>query len=125
MSSQFRRYFEGTPKGIIDKVFGITVTYERPGVGSVSLTAIAEDSTVEAFARDGTVISLDTRDFRMCKADLIINNVATLPERNDLVRVDVDGTTKTYRVLPDTGVPHYRYDDAHEFGLRVITKPDG
>ena len=120
--SQFRRYFETTPKGILDQVFGITITYERPGVGSVQLTTLVEDSTVEAFDRNGTVIVIDTRDYRICKADLVINGVETLPMRNDIIKQDIDGTVREFRVLPDTGIPPYRFDDAHEFGLRIFTK---
>lgn len=124
MTSQFITAFAKYGRPAIESVFGVTITYERGGVGTESFTANVRKGTAEAFDRQGSIVVFETHEFTFRSACLSLNGVVTKPERNDLIKQTINGVVTSFRVLPDTGLKHYSNNDGHEFDLTVITKKE-
>jgi hypothetical protein len=53
---------------------------------------------------------------------LVLGGLATLPERGDQIDVDFSGTTATFEVLAQDGIPPWEYSDPFQHVLRIHTK---
>lgn len=100
---------------------GVSITYSR-NADAVTLTAVPGETTFEATDQTGAVVQVISQDFIFEQSDLVLNGTTVTPQRNDKITRTVNGATRTYRLLMDFGLPHYRETDAHGHGFRVFTK---
>lgn len=105
---------------------GVTVTYERSGVFSVSLTAEPAEEQVTA-ATVGTTLKPRRedaeRDYLLLAADLLDgNDDAFLPKRGDRVSETLNGATVVFEVVPRDGEPAWRWSDRQRTKVRVHTR---
>ena len=100
---------------------GQSVTYIR-GANNVALTATIGQSVVEAVDEDGRVIRIETRDFLIHRADLILGGVEVEPDRGDQITWVDGSTTYRYEVMPLAGEDHWRDSDPYRKVLRIHTK---
>lgn len=97
------------------------VTYER-GAATVAVQATIGRTIFEIDDEIGVVHKIESRDFLIHAADLVLSGSAVLPERGDRVR-ETDGTTTyIYEVMAPGKEPHYRYSDAYRKRFRIHTK---
>lgn len=97
---------------------GSSITYNRPGSGSVSITAIPGESTHEV-ERDGAIIDeVRSRDFLVVADDLVIGGEKVTPDRHDTITED----GVTYTVLALGGEAHWRWTDPTQAMIRIHTK---
>lgn len=99
-----------------------TVTYQR-GVASVELSATIGRTPFEVDRGDGMSIQIESRDYIVNTADLILSGSETLPLPGDRI-LEIDGDKQfTYEVAPPLGSePAYRYTDGYRISLRIHTK---
>lgn len=99
---------------------GSSITYSRPGVGSVTIDAIPGESSHE-IERDNTIIDeVRSRDFLVVASDLVIDGSTITPERHDTI---TEGG-ETYTVLAVGGEAHWRWTDPTKAMIRIHTKRD-
>jgi hypothetical protein len=65
------------------------------------------------------------RDFLIHAADLVLNGVAVLPERGDVIRETQGGRTFVYEVMAPGKEPAWRWSDEFYKVLRIHTKQVG
>lgn len=96
---------------------GECITYCR-GVSKVTLYAALGESIGESVDADGITVTVRSRDFIIKAEELVLDGAQTEPQRNDLI---VWGE-RSFRVLPDIGLPRHRDSDPHGNMLRIFTK---
>jgi hypothetical protein len=96
------------------------VTYRRGEVRLDGLAATKGLSTFELSDASGALTRVDSVDFIVTAADLVLSGVVTLPRRGDTV-TDEDGVVHT--VYPVNGTDCWRWSDTQGYtSLRVHTK---
>lgn len=99
------------------------VTYIRgDGTQLSNIEATLGVSIFEQIGSDGFATQIHTQDFIVRRADLCVAGVKFLPQRNDRIAMVLGDLTQDFRVLPDTGISHYRPADAYGVSLRIFTK---
>ncbi len=71
------------------------------------------------------VVRIQSRDFLIHTADLVLTGTQTLPIAGDLIREIQDASTFVYEVMAPGNEPHYRYSDPFRKLLRIHTKHVG
>ena len=94
-----------------------TVVYSR-GEDSVELAATLDRSEHELATAEGFATVIESVDFLIAAADLVLNGAAAQPRRGD--RIEYAG--ETYEVLDRPGLPAFRREDPHGYTLRVFCK---
>lgn len=97
------------------------VTYVR-GTSTVDVQATIGRTVFEQVDEFGIVQKIETRDFLIRTADLVLDAQVTLPQRGDLVRETEGTTTFVYEVLAPGNEPVFRYSDPYRKALRIHTK---
>ena len=99
------------------------IVYSRGG-HQIALTATVGRTEFEIDTGDGFPVRLESRDFLIHAADLVLGGVTVLPERHDRIReTDPAGDTVVYEVMgPTEDSPPWRYSDSFRRRLRVHTK---
>jgi hypothetical protein len=98
-----------------------TVTYRR-GAVSVEISATVGRTTFEIDSGTGFLERIESRDYLVLSADLVLGGQATLPERGDLI-VETDGSAVfSYEVTAPGTEPAWRYSDPYRKTLRIHTK---
>ena len=98
-----------------------TVTYVRGGA-AVTLSTTKGRSTFEQLDEHGLATRIESTDFLLRAADLVLDGVATLPRSGDQVQETIGGVTYRYEIRAPGGVPPWRYADHLRLDLRVHTK---
>lgn len=88
----------------------------------VALLATIGKTEFEQADEFGVVHRLQSRDFLIRAADLVLNGELTLPKAGDRIRETVGAQTFVYEVLAPGGEPPWRYSDPYRKTLRVHTK---
>lgn len=107
------------------------VTYQRGAPGSeesVEVDATIGQTTFETESDTGALIKVQSRDYLILAADLVLGDVQTLPMQGDVIRelaTDGSGKVHLYEVMAPSGAPHYRYSDPFRTTLRIHTKSIG
>jgi len=65
---------------------------------------------------------LESADWIVTAADLILDEAATLPASGDLIKETSGGVTYTWQVTAVGGEPCFRYCDSARVSLRIHTK---
>ena len=99
----------------------IDVTYER-GVEQVPVKATVGKTEFELDDGSGVVVRIQSRDFLIHAADLVLGGIETLPVAGDLIRETQGAKTFVYEVMAPGDEPHYRYSDPYRKLLRIHTK---
>jgi len=107
--------------GQLKSKIGTTVTYVR-GDYSVSLTATVGSTSFDQADEFGIIERIESRDYLIDAADLVLNSVTVLPGRGDKIEETQDGTTYTYEVMTLDNQPAWRYSDSYRKKLRIHTK---
>ena len=97
------------------------VTYRR-GDQQVVVNATLGRKDFEADSQDGGRLYFRSNDFLIRTTDLVLGGVPVLPERADQIDVDFDGTTATFEVLAQDGIPPWEFSDPFQQILRIHTK---
>ena len=100
---------------------GRSVTYRRGG-DSVTVTATIGRTEFELDDEFGVLRKIESRDFLISAADLVLNSVTVLPERGDEIDETQGSVTYTYEVMAPGKEPHYRFSDPYRRTLRIHTK---
>ena len=102
----------------------IDVTYER-GAEQVPIKATVGKTEFELDDGSGVVVRIQSRDYLIHTADLVLGGVETLPVAGDLIREAQGAKTFVYEVMAPGDEPHYRYSDPFRKLLRIHTKHVG
>ena len=97
------------------------VSYHR-GVASVELGATVGRSEFEQVDDYGLVQRIESRDYLVQAADLVLNTQRTLPHAGDKIRETQGAQTFVYEVMAPGNEPPYRYSDPQRHALRIHTK---
>jgi hypothetical protein len=104
---------------------GRQVYYQR-GTGSVtgSVTVIATlgRSTFELDDGAGAVLRVESRDFIVSAADLVLDGQLIEPRSGDRIIQAVEGTLWVYEVTAIGGEPAWRWCDPYHRAMRIHTK---
>lgn len=68
------------------------------------------------------LVQVESRDFLIETAALILDGQLVLPERGDVITETMGGRTYTYELLDLGDEPSWRYSDEYRLQLRVHTK---
>ncbi len=98
-----------------------TVVYRR-GTGEVELSATIGRTVFEQADDRGLISRIESRDFLVRTADLVLSGAPVLPKAGDLVREPQDGKIFVYEVMAPGGEPPFRYSNPYRRTLRIHTK---
>ncbi len=99
-----------------------TVAYHR-SFDFVEIQATPGETMFEVDTEHG-IERIESRDFLILAADLILLGVETLPQRGDRIKepAGAGGELKVYEVMAPGDGPPWRYSDNYRKTLRVHTK---
>ena len=98
-----------------------TVTYTR-GEAQVDVSASIGKTLFEVDAGSFVAERIESRDYLIFSADLVLDEVQVLPERGDRIRETDGEVVYVYEVLAPGSEPHFRFSDPYRKTLRVHTK---
>lgn len=98
-----------------------TVTYSR-GADSVDLPVTIGRTVWEQVSGEATVARIESRDFLLTAADLILASVLTVPQVGDRIVEAAGNGTRTYEVVAPGAEQPWRYSDFGRRTIRVHTK---
>jgi len=97
------------------------VTYQRGG-SEVELSATIGRTVFEQDDHAGGLTRIESRDFFLRAADLVLAAETTLPQPGDRI-IETDAiATYTYEVMAPGTEPPWRYSDVNRATLRIHTK---
>lgn len=99
----------------------VDVLYER-GAEQVAVKVTIGKTEFELDDGSGVVVRIQSRDFLIQAADLVLGGVPSLPVAGDRIRETQGATTFVYEVMAPGNEPHYRYSDPFRRLLRIHTK---
>ena len=99
------------------------VAYCR-GAESVEISATVGQTTFEV-EREFGVERVESRDFLIRSADLVLAGQPTEPQRGDRIKETLGGTLAVFEVMAPGNEPPWRYSDPGRKTLRVHTKQVG
>jgi len=98
-----------------------TVVYRR-GDDSAEVAATVGSTAFERADEYGVMHRIESRDFLIAAADLVLAGTATLPKPGDRITETSDTTVHEYEVMAPGGEPAWRYSDPQRLTLRIHTK---
>lgn len=98
----------------------VTVTYRR-GAHSVELLATRGSTRIESQGSD-IVLHSEQTDWIVDVSELVLNSVATEPQRNDTIEEEIDGVTRVYQVVPLGPENCWRWHDRMQAEYRIHTR---
>ncbi|MCC6906676.1 MAG: hypothetical protein IT430_01930 [Phycisphaerales bacterium] len=98
-----------------------TVTYQRGG-DEVELSATIGRTVFEQDDHVGGLTRIESRDFLIRAADLVLASEITLPRSGDRIIESDAIATYTYEVMAPGTEPPWRYSDVNRTTLRIHTK---
>ena len=98
-----------------------SVSYARVA-STVAVQATIGRTEFEQADEYGIVHKVESRDYLIRTADLVLEGQSTLPKRGDQIRETDGSTTVVYEVLSPGDEPVFRYSDPYRKALRIHTK---
>lgn len=98
-----------------------TVSYHR-GAESVAVQATIGRTVFEVDDGMGILERIESRDFLIITADLVLAGQAILPQRGDRIKETSGDKVYVYEVLAPGKEPHYRFSDPYRKTLRIHSK---
>lgn len=100
------------------------VVYVR-GVDQVPVKATIGKTEFEIDDGSGVIVRIQSRDFLIHAADLVLGGTETLPVAGDLIRETQGTNTFVYEVMAPGNEPHFRYSNPFRKLLRIHSKHVG
>jgi len=98
-----------------------TATYTRAS-DEVELSATIGHTKFEVADEHGVVTNVQSRDFLIRTADLVLATAATEPVRGDIIKETSGSDVLLYQVMAPENEPCWRYADEGRATMRVHTK---
>jgi len=98
-----------------------TVTYQR-GADTVGLAATIGRTQFEQADASDVIHRIESRDFLVRAADLVLGGVPVTPVAGDRIRETSGETTFVYEVMAPGGEPPFRFSDVNRLTYRIHTK---
>ena len=98
-----------------------TVVYTR-GAASVEVAATIGQTIFEQEYEFGGIQRIQSRDFLLRTADLVLDSEQVLPQAGDTIRETVGEKVFVYEVMAPGSEPPFRYSDPYRKALRIHTK---
>jgi len=98
-----------------------SVSYAR-GSSTIEVQATIGRTEFEQADEYGIVHKVESRDYVIRTADLVLDGQPTLPKQGDQIRENDGETTFVYEVLSPGDTPVFRYSDPYRKSLRIHTK---
>jgi hypothetical protein len=101
------------------------VTYQRgvaPSQLNAEVSATIGQTIFQIDDGAGALLRVESRDYLILAADLVLGGSPVLPQRGDRIRETDGPTTYIYEVMAPGEEPHWRYSDAYRRTLRIHTK---
>jgi len=98
-----------------------TVVYQR-GADAVEIAATIGRTEFEQVDEHGVVQRLQSRDFLLRSADLVLAGAPTLPKAGDRIRETAGAQTFVYEIMAPGSEPPWRFSDPYRKALRIHTK---
>ena len=98
-----------------------TVMYRR-GADSVEIEATVGSTAFDRTDEYGVVHRIESRDFLIAAADLVLGGTAVLPKPGDRITEAGSTSIHEYEVMAPGGEPAWRYSDPQRLTLRIHTK---
>jgi hypothetical protein len=98
-----------------------TVVYHR-GSSSVEVSATIGQTTFEQADEFGGIQRLESRDYLIRTADLVLDSETVLPEPGDRIHETSGENVFVYEVMAPGSEPPFRYSDPYRKALRIHTK---
>lgn len=98
-----------------------SVIYKR-GAHTVELPATIGRTVFALDDGAGAILRVESRDYLIRAAHLVLNGVTELPKRGDQIHEMQDGVIFIYEVMGPGDEPHFRYSDPYRRTLRIHTK---
>lgn len=98
-----------------------TVVYMR-GAASVEVAATIGQTIFEQEYEFGGIQRIQSRDFLIRTADLVVDSEQVLPAAGDVIRETVGERVFVYEVMAPGSEPPFRYSDPYRKALRIHTK---
>ena len=99
----------------------VDVLYRR-GAEQVAVKSTIGKTEFELDDGSGVVVRIQSRDYLIQSADLVLGGVPSLPVAGDRIRETQGATTFVYEVNAPSNEPHYRFSDPFRKLLRIHTK---
>ena len=99
----------------------VDVLYER-GAEQVAVKATIGKTEFELDDGSGVVVRIQSRDYLIQAADLVLGGTPSWPVAGDRIRETQGATTFVYEVNAPGNEPHYRFSDPFRKLLRIHTK---
>ena len=97
------------------------VTYQR-GDDSAEVSATIGKTEFQIDDGAGAMLRVESRDYLILAADLVIGGSPTLPKRGDRIREFTGSQVFVYEVIGPGDEPCWRWSDAYRHTLRVHSK---
>ena len=124
MTSAFERALAVGQRAAM-KIHSLPLTYTRAGFDAVPLTGSQGKKLFKIQEPGKPIVMVQSVDFLIKAADLVIDDTATEPERYDEISHTIGTQKKTYKVLPmGREIPIFEYTDSGETVFRIHTKFD-
>ncbi len=98
-----------------------TVVYHR-GSSSVEVSATIGQTTFEQADESGGIQRLESRDYLIRTADLVLDSQTVVPEPGDRIHETAGESVFIYEVMAPGSEPPFRYSDPYRKALRIHTK---
>jgi len=98
-----------------------TVMYRR-GADSVEIEATVGSTAFDRTDEYDVVHRIESRDFLIAAADLVLGGTAVLPKPGDRITEAGSTSIHEYEVMAPGGEPAWRYSDPQRLTLRIHTK---
>jgi hypothetical protein len=103
------------------------VVYQRgvaPSPQSVEVAATIGETIFQIDDGAGALLRVESRDYLITAADLVLGGTSVLPQRGDQIRETdaLTGQIYVYAVMAPGDEPHWRWSDPYRRTLRVHTK---
>lgn len=105
--------------GILKENAGQTITYTRPGIGTVEGITATLGRTDWDVVHSWGVETRTTQDFLMDAADLVLGGNVVEPAAGDRITMVTGGDTVTFEVASPTGAVPWRYTSPYRNRLRI------
>ena len=101
-----------------------SVVYQRGGEagGAVEVLATIGTTTFNVDDGGGALLRIESRDYLISVADLIIGETPILPKRGDRIRETSGGQVFVYEVVGPGDEPCWRWSDAYRTTMRIHAK---
>ena len=97
------------------------MVYHR-GALSVEVSATIGQTTFEQADEFGGIQRLESRDYLIRTADLMLDTELVLPAPGDRIHETSGASLFVYEVMAPGGEPPFRYSDPYRKALRIHTK---